>query len=203
MFEEEYLKTFYKTNYIYPTYDPNKHEQDEDKPTKVIGVTSLPFLRNISINSNQTIYSSPLNSLSILNTNQGIYKHINSTINQKMIEVYKNKIKTTIKWKKVYDTVRNKLRISPSRRQSTDERLFKKTTFIDKSKDCNIFTLASNKPLIRNLGSQKLLSASKFHWVLIDFIDTWKPDVRECNLFNRRFIYYCWKLGIYVWRHGQ
>jgi hypothetical protein len=140
MLEEEDLKTFYKTKYIYPTYDPNKHELDEDKPTKVIGATSLPFLRNISINSNQTIYSSPLNSLSILATNQGIFKHINSAINQKMIDIYKNKIKTTIKWKKVYDTVRNKLRISPSRRQSTDDRLLKTTTLIDKSKDCIIFT---------------------------------------------------------------
>jgi hypothetical protein len=33
---------------------------------------------------------------------------------------------------------------------------------------------------MRNIANQKLLQTSKFHWLLIDFLDSWKPDVREC-----------------------
>ena len=136
MLPEEDLKTFYKTKYIYPAPETNKHDAEDDKPNKIIGTTSLPFLKKISINSNHTLYSSPSNSLNVLNTNQNIFKHINLSINQRLIDVYKNKIKVSVKWRKAYDTIRNKMKISPSRRQSTDERQFK-MSFKEKSKECN------------------------------------------------------------------
>ena len=127
---EEELKTFYKTNYIYPTLEQNKRDNDDEKPLKYSGTTSLPFLKRISINSSGTLYSSPINSLGILTTNHNIFQHITTSLNQKMIDIYQKKIDDTLKWRKEYNKYKKKIKVSPSRRLSTDDRLTKQSTIL-------------------------------------------------------------------------
>ena len=142
MSKEEDLKTFYKTRYIYPAIDGSKlNEFEESNTERSQKKLYLPKLKKTSVIPVHTIYSSPKQSMTILGINRSIYTHMIKTINLQMISVYKTKIKTAIKSRKEFEFIHNHVHITPSRRQSVEEKYAKqRSTLHDIPKERNHIT---------------------------------------------------------------